>query len=251
MIWLFGTIHLLPSGVRWQEGPVAKAIAESDMLITEIPDGDPQAQAAVFLKLARVDGLPPLMKRVPANERAALAKAVTAAGVPTAALDRMTTWGAALALASGMARDAGGTREAAPEAVFAAAFAGRRREAFETMAGQLGLFAALSEAEQRQLLGAAIKAGDNPAVEYQRLLDAWTQGDPDGIERAYNEAFADAPELRAALVDARNRAWADDLARRAARPGTILVAVGAGHLVGPGGLPALLSARGFRVARVQ
>ncbi len=98
---------------------------------------------------------------------------------------------------------------------------------------------------------AAIRAGRDPAADYRQLLDAWTGGDPAAIERAYNDAFADAPALRMALVEQRNRAWADELTRRAAGPGTMFIAVGAGHLVGPAGLPALLSARGFRVARVQ
>ena len=251
VIWLFGTIHLLPSGERWQQGAVAKAIAESDTLITEIPEGDPQAQAVAFLKLARATGLPPIGQRVPADHQAQLAKAIAASGVPESTLDRMTTWGAALALGSGMARGVGGTREAAPEAVLAAAFKGKRHEAFESFAGQLGLFAALPEAAQRQLLEGTLKSGADPATAYRELLTAWRAGDPAALERAFNEAFASAPELRAALLTNRNRAWADDLARRAANPGTLLVAVGAGHMVGNDGLPALLSARGFRVARMQ
>lgn len=221
------------------------------MLVTEIPEGDPQAQAAAFLKLARADGLPPIRARVPADRQAALAAAVAAAGVPESALDRMTSWGAALALGSGMARGVGGTREAAPEAVLAAVFRGKPHIALETFAGQLGVFAALPEAAQRQLLAGTLAAGSDPAAEYQRLLTAWRTGDPAALERAFNEAFADAPELRAALLTDRNRAWADELTRRAARPGTLLVAVGAGHMVGSDGLPALLSARGFRVARMQ
>lgn len=251
VIWLVGTIHLLPPGERWQDGAVAKAIAASDTLITEIPDGDPQAQAAAFLKLARADNLPPIRARVLADQQDALERAIAAAGVPEATLDRMTSWGAALALSSGLARGVGGTREAAPEAVLATAFKGKKRAAFESFAGQLGIFAALPEAAQRQLLVEALKAGDDPAREFDRLLVAWRTGDPAALERAFNEAFAGAPELRAALLTNRNRAWADDLKRRAAVPGTLLVAVGTGHMVGADGLPAQLSARGFRVARMQ
>jgi uncharacterized protein YbaP (TraB family) len=35
------------------------------------------------------------------------------------------------------------------------------------------------------------------------------------------------------------------------RPGTVLVAVGAGHLVGSDGVPAMIEASGLRVTRVQ
>lgn len=251
VIWLLGTIHLLPPDVRWQAGPVRRAIANPDTLITEIPAGDPAAQGAAFLKLARADGLPPLAARVSAAERPVLAEAVAASGVPASTLDRMTSWGAALTLAAGAARGVGATQAAAPEAVLAHAFAGRRHVAFESFAGQLGVFAALSEDDQRRLLAASIRGARDAQAEYDRLLAAWTSGDAAAIERSSAAAFGDAPGLRRSLLTARNIAWADDLKRRAARPGGYLVAVGAAHMVGTDGLPALLSQRGFRVARMQ
>jgi uncharacterized protein YbaP (TraB family) len=251
VVWLFGTIHLLPEGELWRTGPVARAIAESDTLITEIPDADPQRQAATFLGLARVPGLPPLAERVPADRRAALAAAVAASGVPQTVLDRMATWAAALTLTSGAANGVGGTRTAAPEAVLSQAFAGKRHDAFETFEGQLKIFAALPEEAQRKLLAATIDGASDPAESYQRLLSAWRRGDMQVIAAEFDRAFTAAPELQQALVTQRNVAWADELKRRAARPGTILVAVGAGHMTGTSALPALLSARGFRVARVQ
>lgn len=250
-IWLFGTIHLLPPGVRWNAGPVAQAIAQSDTLITEIPEADPTAQAAAFLKLTRADEASPLAERVPPGERSALAAAVAAAGVPAATLDRMTTWGAALALTSGMARGLGATRAAAPEAALAAAFARKKRAALETFAGQLTLFAKLSEADQRQLLIAVVQSTRDAKSAFARLLAAWCAGDAAAIAATFDRAFRAAPGLQAALVTPRNRAWADELTHRAALPGTLFAAVGAGHLVGHDALPALLSARGFRVARVQ
>jgi len=56
------------------------------------------------------------------------------------------------------------------------------------------------------------------------------------------------PEARAALLDNRNAAWVValkpwlDMERK-----TFFVTVGAGHLVGPGGVPALLKKEGYRV----
>ena len=41
------------------------------------------------------------------------------------------------------------------------------------------------------------------------------------------------PQLRTILLERRNLNWSRWLESRLARPGTILVAVGAGHLVGP------------------
>jgi uncharacterized protein YbaP (TraB family) len=58
------------------------------------------------------------------------------------------------------------------------------------------------------------------------------------------------PELKAALLTDRNREWADRivaLLKTGKRP---LIAVGAAHLAPPAGLPELLAARGYTIARV-
>lgn len=235
-IWLLGTIHLLPDNVRWQTGPVADAIRQADTLVTEIPDGDPQAQAATFLKLARTDSLPPLGTRVP--------------GAP-AKYDRLKTWGAALAIGSEAARNADATRENGVEAVLSSAFTGRPHEALETFEGQLALFDALPEPAQRHLLATTMREAAHPATAYARTYDAWASGDAAAIERDFTAAFAGAPVLRGVLVTKRNRDWAAKIAARMKRPGKMLVAVGAGHLVGPGGVPALLVSRGVKVTRLQ
>ena len=250
-IWLFGTIHLLPADVRWNEGHVARAIAASDTLVTEIPAADPQTQAAAFLKLARRDDLPPIAARVPGDKRALLTAAIARAGTSARTLDRLATWAAALTLTAGTAGQAGGSREAAPEAVLAQAFAGKRHAALETFAGQLGLFAGLPEDQQRRLLVQAIGAQDGATRDYAQLLTAWRRGDTAAIEAEARRALGGEPELARVLLTGRNRAWADRLQQLAAQPGTLFVAVGAGHLVGSHGVPALLSERGFRVARIQ
>jgi len=60
------------------------------------------------------------------------------------------------------------------------------------------------------------------------------------------------PALYEAFLRRRNRAWSDKLAAEmAAASGVELVNVGALHMVGDDGLPALLAARGFKVERVQ
>jgi uncharacterized protein YbaP (TraB family) len=66
------------------------------------------------------------------------------------------------------------------------------------------------------------------------------------------ELAHDNPSLYEVLLKRRNLAWADKLTAEMDRAsGTELVNVGALHMVGPDGLPALLAARGFKVERVQ
>ena len=60
-----------------------------------------------------------------------------------------------------------------------------------------------------------------------------------------------APAARKALLTDRNRRWSAWVEQRLNRPGTVLMAVGAGHLVGDDAVPAMLAAEGYKVVRVQ
>ena len=65
------------------------------------------------------------------------------------------------------------------------------------------------------------------------------------------EDMAGDTALMERLLWQRNRAWADWMAKRLDTPGTVFVAVGAGHLAGPRSVQADLAAKGLRVRRVQ
>ena len=235
-IWLLGTIHALPPGVEWRTPAVARAIDAADVLVTEIPSAD----AAAFERVAATEGLPPIVERVPAGQRAAAA----ALG---GRLDGLKSWAAAVTIGAEAARATDASPEQGVEAGLARAFAGRRQLAFETQEGQLALFDALPEAAQRVLLAQALAEQDG----YARTLAAWSRGDVDALAASTAPAFARAPVLREVLVTRRNARWSAWIARRMAVPGRVLVAVGAGHLVGRGSVVAMLAARGFKVERVR
>lgn len=239
-IWLLGTIHALPRDVEWRTPAVRDAIADADTLVTEIPAGDADRMAATFLRHARGAGLPPLADRVAPVERAALAPVGNT-------LDGMKTWAAAVMIDARGMQASNASSAYGVEAVLAQAFAGRAHLALETQDVQLAMFDGLPEAAQRVLLAQAI---DDPGA-YARELAAWRGGDVDALAAGLEPGFRAAPVLRDVLVTQRNARWSGWIARRMAGPGRVLVAVGAGHLVGAGSVVAMLGARGLRVERVQ
>lgn len=247
VIWLFGTIHALPANVRWETPPVRHAIDHADMLVTEIAPPDPAAISAQFNALAHRKGLPPVAARVPARLRPALAQAIQTAGESATALDRQESWAAALALENGRARAAGASAINGVEHVLALRFAGRPQRALETAGSQLTLFDRLGEADQRRLLQSAITQHDG----YDRTLAAWSSGDAVALARSNDRLFAGAPAMQAALLTGRNRRFSRWIAWRMRAPGKVLVAVGAGHLVGPHSVVAMLRRAGLAVRRVQ
>jgi hypothetical protein len=247
VIWLLGTIHALPPGATWETPAVTRAIEGASSLVTEIPRAEPGAVAAQFEKLAHREGLPPIDARVPARFHPALARAAKVAGNSTATLDALETWAAAVTLASGAAQASGASAGDGVEAVLARRFAGRPQRGFETAGSQLALFDQLSEPDQRRLLTQTIT---EPAG-YQIALAAWSAGDLAAMARSNDRLFAGAPALEAALLTGRNARWSRWIALRMRQPGTVLVAVGAGHLAGPQSVVAMLRRAGLSVRRVQ
>jgi uncharacterized protein len=94
-------------------------------------------------------------------------------------------------------------------------------------------------------------AEERADVRLRATVDAWARGDLDALAALIARDAGDAPGAHQLLLVKRNRKWADWVALRLERPGTVLVAVGAGHLAGPDSLIALLGARGIRVERLQ
>lgn len=249
-IWLFGSIHALPPHVGWQTPAVAGAIAAADTLILEVPPAEDGAARAQFLTLAEQSELPPLLDRVPSADRATLARGMAAAGQSSATLDGLKTWAAALTIGAGVGHIADADAANGVEAVLTRAFAGKAIGALESRDGQLRMFDRLPAGSQRTLLIAAARDALSAAKGDAALLNAWKAGDAAGLAADVAPLRRD-PAMGAALVTDRNARWASAIVRRLARPGRVFVAVGAGHLVGPGSVVAMLHARGVKVERVE
>jgi uncharacterized protein YbaP (TraB family) len=254
-IYLFGTIHLLPEKYQWRTATFDRAIDNSQELVVEtiIDDKDPTKIMAAMTSLAFSPGLPPLADRVPPAKRAALAAAVKKSGFPPQGLDRMETWGAAFILLGNQFRDLGLKGQEGVEAVLRNAFTtkGKPIGELETNVEQLGFFDTLPEKAQRQLLEGAITPSADMNKDFGGMLAAWSRGDVKAIARTFNHDLAASPELRQALIKRRNQNWTKWIEQRMASPGSVLIAVGAGHLAGQDSVVEMLKKDGYRVRQVQ
>lgn len=253
-VYLFGTIHMLPEGLNWRTPAFERAVATSERLVTEAVLGeDPTASAQAMTRLAFTPGLPPLAERVPADRRAALAAMMTQTGLPAAALDGLETWAAALSLLSVSFAQIGLKPELGVERGLEADYkaSGKPHSGLETLDQQMGYFDGLSEEAQRALLLGVIDSPAETRAQFDAMVAAWTSGDTDAIAETFDGETSFSPELRATLMTRRNTAWADWVRRRLEQPGTVMVAVGAGHLAGKDSVQAMLDARGLKAVRVQ
>jgi uncharacterized protein YbaP (TraB family) len=208
------------------------------------------AAARTMMKLGISPGLPAIAERVPAEKRDAFRKMIASAGVPEAALDRMETWAAALTLMAVSFRQMGFSSEEGVERSLSAGYS-KPVKGLETVEQQFGFFDKLSEEAQRALLTGLIDDPGEAKKQFEAMLSAWRRGDTKAIARTFDSEKALSPELRTVLMARRNAAWAEWLAKRLDEPGTVMVAVGAGHLAGKGSVQELLKAKGLKATRVQ
>ena len=254
-VYLFGTIHLLPKNYAWRTPSFDRALAKSQTLVVEtiVDNKNPAALVAELARLGFRPGLPPVTERVPPAKRALLETAIRKSGVPRAAFDRMETWAAAFMLLGTQFKDLGLTGDAGVETALRNAFiqAGKPVGQLETNSEQLGFFDTLPESAQRSLLEGAVDAPAEMRTQFNDMLAAWARGDVAQIGATFNEDLSGSPELREALLKRRNVNWARWIERRMAAPGSVFIAVGAGHLAGPDSVVSMLQRDGYRVRRIQ
>lgn len=253
-VYLFGTFHLLPQGHGWRTPAIEAAMASSEELVMEIGDlGDPMATAQAMMKLGVSPGLPPLVQRVPEDKRDELRTMIAESGIPAAVLDRMETWAAGLSLAAVMFKRLGLSADAGVERGLTQGYkeAGKPIRGLETVEQQFGFFDGLSEEGQRAFLVGLLEDPAGTQKQFAAMLKAWSTGDVDGIAATFNDEVNMSAELRERLLARRNANWADWVADRMEQPGTVFVAVGAGHLAGEDSVQAMLKAKGLKAKRVQ
>jgi uncharacterized protein YbaP (TraB family) len=254
-IYLFGTIHLLPANYSWRTSAIDKAIANSNTLYVEtiVDPKNPAPLAAVLAKIGFANGLPPIADRIDPAKRQMLEAAIAKTGVPRPAFDRMKTWAAAFILLGVQYKELGLEGENGVEQTLKDSFgsAGKPVGELETNAQQLGFFDTLPESAQRALLEGAVETPKNATADFSEMLRGWTTGDVDAIARTFNHDLADSPPLRQTLLEQRNRNWSRWIEQRLAQPGTVMVAVGAGHLAGSDSVQIMLERDGYKVRRLQ
>lgn len=246
--WMLGTIHALPNGTQWQTPAINGAIGDADLLVVEVKLGDSAIRTKVLVELAATAAQPPLEERVPADLRPQLAALLERGGMAGVDFSTQETWALAIVLAG---IDAPGNSINGVDRAMINYFSRRPIRELEGLRGQLSIFDRLPETAQRSMLAAVVRENENTRRDPERLQRAWLAGNAATIEQSTRRGFLADPVLREALLVGRNRRWATallPLLDEAPRP---LIAVGAAHLVGPDGLPALLKAQGYRIRRLR
>jgi uncharacterized protein YbaP (TraB family) len=182
----------------------------------------------------------------------AVAGALARHGLPREAVERFKPWFAAMTLGL-LDLQAAGFR---PEGGIDQAFlrrGGRPVVALESIEGQLRLFDSLSAELQEAMVGDAVVSSARAVVQLREIERAWLAGDVPALERITFAQLEEHPEWKPfyeKVVFERNRTMAASIVELHGKARHFVI-VGASHLLGPDGIPALLEERGFQVERVR
>ena len=259
--YLFGTIHLDLDVERILGTEGHRLLATSRVLYVEMDLSDAHHTQALGVVAARAGMLPPgesLQRMMSPALWADLQKMLP--GTPPAALDRLEPWLAALSVIQTIAKKAeaspaapGASRKPPMDVVLVkdAKARGIRVLELDSMMQQLQAFTAMPRPMAIEMLRELLESPENASRELHGLVEAY--GSPDAeqqLTKLVDTMARRTPMFTDYLLFRRTSRWADVL-DGPLRAGGLFVAVGAGHLVGPHGLPELLRTRGFTVERVR
>lgn len=251
-IYLFGTIHVLPQGQTWFAGKLAKAVDRSSELVTELGEIVPTEVSRVVTELGFLPPGQSLRAQMSVDDRQRYEAALAAIQYPPEAFDRLKPWYAANSLLLLQLRQSGIAGANGPEQFLTDRFAAARKphSGLESIGYQLGLFDSLPMDLQLRYLKEVAAGGTDLVAQFDTIHREWGAGRSEELAKVLNGTFEE-PQLQQRMLLDRNKAWGQWVKTRLDRPGTVFLAVGAGHLAGQGSLQDQLRSLGLKVQRVQ
>ena len=254
-VYLLGSIHLL----REQDLPlptvIDEAYGDAEIIVMELDmdDMDPvYAQAAFNRAGVRSDGT--TLQDLMGDEAYAEAEKIAAQlDIPLEMLAQSEPWLAALTVELMMLYRIGFDPTLGVEMIITqrATADGKPIEGLETIDEQLSFLDGLPLEAQREMLLQTLAEGAALSETIDELIHAWHHGDTAALEEGLLESVGEQDAFTDALIHDRNRRWAATISEWLDDERDYLVVVGALHLVGDLGVPALLDDRGFGIHQLS
>jgi uncharacterized protein YbaP (TraB family) len=250
-VHLLGSIHALKAEAYPLPAAIEKAFEASEVVVFEVDLDEMTGAALEMLAAGSLEAGQNLEATLGPELWAELAEASSAAGIDPAMLQFMKPWMAALSVAALELSAAGYLPAYGLDSHFSsrADEAGKRREALETVAFQIGLFNGFSPEQSAAFLRYTLADLESLEPVLDELYRHWRVGEVGPIAELMGREFVGFPELHRTLIADRNRRWLPRIEALLAGGEDALVVVGALHLVGDEGLVALLRQRGYTVTQ--
>ena len=256
-IYLLGTVHLLKPETVWKTDKLLAAMKEAQQLWLELPTTDPQAMMPEMMQLVTKYGLSPgmpLSKDLTPDEMKTLDEAAKLAGLTASQLNIFRPWFAALTLSNAAMTRAGYDPSSGVDMNVEAIFKARdiKPNGLESAEQQIKVFGGMTREQELEYLRQTMEEYEEAPTELDLMVEQWSRGDLAGLEEMFvTDMKTETPDLYDALLLNRNANWVGQIQEMLKGKGVIFIAVGAGHLIGPDSVLAMLKAKGIASERVQ
>ncbi|HET7576087.1 MAG TPA: TraB/GumN family protein [Sphingomicrobium sp.] len=229
-IYLFGTFHALDGNTHWFSPTIRAAFNDSNELVLEtlIPEGPGPA----------IVGKPALPIRAPSVTPSASFLATTR-----------------MAINAGQSQGMQVANGADTVLRHVAEAEGKPVAGLETLEFQLNMFNSMPASAAARPARPGEPNGPPPmqslSQSMSEMQSAWKNGNQAVFVRMLGQLRESSPETYKMMFTDRNARWADWIAARMRTPGTVFVAVGAGHLAGRDSVLVRLAEKGLPSSRVE
>lgn len=251
-VWLLGSIHVGKPDFYPLPEPMEAAYVQADRVVVEADISDPSVMTTL-LPQALLPESKSVSDFLTPDQNQQLDIVLKQLSLPRKHVERMKPWLLAISL-SAVGMQAQGFL---PQHGVDMHFLQRAKQdkkvvaELESLQGQFAVMNGFTDEEAVALLDATTGtlARNEMKSLLEEMVEAWRNGDSERMQALLEASQPDTPALRSMnekLFARRNRAMVEKIINLAGT-GVPLVIVGAGHLVGPDSILALLLARGFRV----
>jgi len=232
-VYIFGTFHALDGRSEWFHNKVRNAFDSSGELVLEtlVPEGP----GPILLPAMRTPA-PPL-------RGVSVTPSASFLATTRMAIDAGRSQGMKVGYGADMI-----LRQAAENS-------GKQVEGLETLESQLNMFTQMPASTSPPAASASGRVDDGARDSLSKsMVDmqaAWNRGDQNVFVHMLDKLSRASPDTYRMLFTERNSRWADWIAARLQTPGTVFVAVGAGHLAGKDSVLVRLAEQGIESQRLN
>ena len=253
---LLGSVHFGRPDFRFDPA-IQEAFEASDALVMELDPEDVTAEKMSVLleKMGRLPEGETLSEVISPETYDALADALQRSGYSIVGLDPYKPWVAIVTLSSLTVQSGGLSKAEGVEAQFIErAGASMETIGLETPEEQMAIFDGMPLEYQEEVLRGLVSEGDALLDATDAVIEAWLRGDTERIAELALIGSDDGEGARVfheTMYLARNQNMARGIAGLIDQGGEWFVVIGAAHMVGTEGIPALLAKRGYLVRQIE
>jgi uncharacterized protein YbaP (TraB family) len=250
-VYLLGAVHVLPSNMMWHTPPIMVATSRADVFVFEVPE-DASAVSELHELIQKNGFLPPDQKlRGLLHEkfRDDYDAAVTSSGLDAASVERERPWLAGIQLMFAQISKLHYASSNGVDSVLMESAMRNHKSVryFETIADQFALLAPDDRALELEEFESGLADLRDVSAGIRPMVTAWANGDQVKLDELINGDLDQFPKARKLLLDDRNLRWVPQIEAMLKEKHIFFITVGAGHLTGPRGVPALLRKAGYKV----